>query len=755
MTSSWHNALARKELRALGPVWLAFGGLVLLGAAIWPGGNFVGYAAGTFFLAAMSIGHEYTNRTLPGLLAQPVSRRQMFIVKMVVVVALVAALGALASLVGLAGVDRWWHSPDWYARKRRVDQVAEHRPGHGTPVARLSPRCVSRRGSRWSAGAHSAASSSRPPPSASPGSAAISSAPSGSDWRLRTRCKINVFRTHFAWWTTSLVSLAGAVLTWRTFIRLEASEGSSGHLALGARRHVRNPEVDRLDRRAQAVVGTGRAKRTPSPEDGLRDRRPVHRFLVRDRLSARFLSPALTILLAPISFFYAGTVALLLGSFASAEERQLGTHHWQVLMPVSAWKQWTVKGFVVCGLSLLLGFVLPWALESTVSLPSDVGSFRDAGSAMPLALIGLAIASLYVSSVSSGGLRALVASLAAAAPVMALGGGLIWLFGTHMDRCGPHAARVGLVPQQCLPLGSRPRRRAVVGARSPLSRRSRLAIALLRFALANHASGDRNLKRVWRQLGWVGASAVVFTLVMGSLQAATLDDWQTTGAGGFRARGHVKLESNVPRAFDERAAGFIDLVPATEATGWTGFGWGSFGRSLTFSTTYAKPGRCFVRVGTWAAPGWALKSVMYQGRDISETTIDVTADLEDVVVTLSDQLGRIEVKVDPKASHLGRAVVYLFPADPALWSDPAVMNRRFSNEVVETSSDAPGVVAFDMPPDGDYLIVAVGMNPSSNLGGGADAVARRAAALAQIAPLADRIQARQGTTIKTTLTVRR
>jgi hypothetical protein len=468
-------------------------------------------------------------------------------------------------------------------------------------------------------------------------------------------------------------------------------------------------------------------------------------------VSARFLSPALTILLAPISFFYAGTVALLLGSFASAEERQLGTHQWQVLMPVSAWKQWTVKGFVVCGLSLLLGFALPWALDSTVSLPSDVGSFRDAGSAMPLVLIGLAIASLYVSSVSSGGLRALVASLAAAAPVVALGGGLVWLFGRTWTAAVPMLRESGWYRssafrsvQGLVHLRSSGQIAVIVAIAA--------AVALLWLALANHASGDRNLKRVWRQLGWVGAWAVVFTLVMGSLQAATLDDWQTTGAGGFRVRGRVKLESSASRAFDERFTGFIDLVPAT---GWRDGGWGVFGRNLTFITNYVKPDRCFVNVRTWAAPGWALKSVMYRGRDISETTIDLTADLEDVVVTLSDQLGRIEVRVDPQGARLPRAVVLLFPADPALWSNPAVMNRRFSDNSVVTSNDAAGVFAFDMPPDGEYLIVALDHYVSYNMLGGAEAAARLAAELAKVAPRADRIQARQGTTIKTTLTVRR
>ncbi len=69
-----------------------------------------------------------------------------------------------------------------------------------------------------------------------------------------------------------------------------------------------------------------------------------------------------------------------------------------------------------------------------------------------------------------------------------------------------------------------------------------------------------------------------------------------------------------------------------------------------------------------------------------------------------------------------------------------------------------------MPPDGDYLIAAVDLRPPArgsdyylayNMVVGTEAAARGAAALAQLAPRAERIHARQGTTIKTTLTVRR
>ena len=55
---------------------------------------------------------------------------------------------------------------------------------------------------------------------------------------------------------------------------------------------------------------------------------------------------------------------ILIGSLASAEERQLGTLEWQTLLPSPAWQQWAVKVGVTFGLALLLGVGLPALLHT-------------------------------------------------------------------------------------------------------------------------------------------------------------------------------------------------------------------------------------------------------------------------------------------------------------------------------------------------------------------------------------------------------
>ena len=69
----------------------------------------------------------------------------------------------------------------------------------------------------------------------------------------------------------------------------------------------------------------------------------------------RFAPEAVTSLAGAVAILYGPLLALLSGSLASAEERQLGTMEWQMLLPLPMWKQWAVKTATVAGLALVLG----------------------------------------------------------------------------------------------------------------------------------------------------------------------------------------------------------------------------------------------------------------------------------------------------------------------------------------------------------------------------------------------------------------
>ena len=54
------------------------------------------YVLGSVALGALSIGHEYTNRTLTLLLSLPADRRRLYLVKLGVLIPMLLTLGALA-----------------------------------------------------------------------------------------------------------------------------------------------------------------------------------------------------------------------------------------------------------------------------------------------------------------------------------------------------------------------------------------------------------------------------------------------------------------------------------------------------------------------------------------------------------------------------------------------------------------------------------------------------------------------------------
>jgi hypothetical protein len=129
---------------------------------------------------------------------------------------------------------------------------------------------------------------------------------------------------------------------------------------------------------------------------------------------------------ASLAALYTWLLAMLIGASASAEERALGTREWQMLQPYPFWKQWLIKVVTIGALALTLGNGLAAVMESAFPL------IRDSGSAWPISMPGprlgglflpgglssagtvvvlIAAVSLYASSISSGGLRALLVAL--------------------------------------------------------------------------------------------------------------------------------------------------------------------------------------------------------------------------------------------------------------------------------------------------------------------------------------------------------
>ncbi len=216
-----------------------------------------------------------------------------------------------------------------------------------------------------------------------------------------------------------------------------------------------------------------------------------------------------------------GAISLLAGSLASAEERQLGTSEWHTLLPMSARTQWTVKAGTALGVAVVVGLGVPMLLSSLarwsgihVDVPSPLQG--QAG----FVVIGLTVVSLYVSSLCTSGLRALVWSLLAAFGVLTLASRVLTL--TFELRIGPlldfNYARL---------LRDADTRQIVLVMTLNVLFFAMYAGGiglLLRFARVNHRSAERGARRIWNQMLRLGAFlALVMSLWFGVSQIYRAD----------------------------------------------------------------------------------------------------------------------------------------------------------------------------------------------------------------------------------------
>ena len=188
---------------------------------------------------------------------------------------------------------------------------------------------------------------------------------------------------------------------------------------------------------------------------------------------------------------YGAIVALLSGSLASAEERHLGVLESQVLMPISTVQQWAIKAGVVFGLCLLLAMALPAALI----LGSQVARSVSINVPFVVMVILLAAVGLYVSSVSSSGVKALLMSGPAALSLVVLipllGDSVLW------------AARLAGI-----------RLTHDIHGRGPTALIGVMIFSLLMgFGLSNHRSSDRSALGIWRQILWLSGSVACIMLI--------------------------------------------------------------------------------------------------------------------------------------------------------------------------------------------------------------------------------------------------
>jgi ABC-type transport system involved in multi-copper enzyme maturation permease subunit len=432
MMSALPGALVVKEGRALAPIWL--GAVLVIVAATMAGMLSVALLAFIFAAAALgvfSIGHEYANKTLTSLLAQPLNRSRLLLSKVVVLAPLLVLLSLVVAVVLLQadGIDR-------------VFGGTARAPGPNVLAAQpVDEALVSR-------------------------------------WQLALVLLTPLLGLCVAPWLTMVCRnlMAGLVFTlaipaglWIAgqiaravsvnfdFVELEVVHPfgyppalllmTIGIVAISALAVVHGRALfvglEAVDTPRQLLPAQRQSPtRAIATAGRTRPRHPVW-MLVQKEVQLQTIAFAVAGLyavgwiglsvarteqyiagqsFAMLTEMYGMFVALLVGALSSAEERSMGTAQWQMLQPLALWKQSLAKLVTIGLLTLLLGLAVPAILEAAFPLIVDSGRV---GPRLPIHLwlplqvvrgpvvtmLLITLFSAYGSTICSGGLRALLVAL--------------------------------------------------------------------------------------------------------------------------------------------------------------------------------------------------------------------------------------------------------------------------------------------------------------------------------------------------------
>jgi hypothetical protein len=447
------------------------------------------YATGTVVLGALAIGQEYSHHTLPAWLAQPVDRRRLLLTKLTVLLPMVATLAVFAAGAFLPGLV--FAAPPPYPVILLVGSLPAVCAIGVAPWFTMVGRG----------------------PLAG---AVFTVVPPGLMWAMGSYVGLPTFVFLAA---TMLLAAIGAVMTWRTFLRLESTGSHQAEIDLSAWLPRANGAVShaKADRpRGQVLVFIRRELRMQQATFIVAGLYVTTCLLtILGRQFSGGVNTDATLFVA--TFMNSGLVAFLSGAVVSAEERRLGTADWHNLLPMAAWKQWAMKVAVAVGLTYVLAALVP----EFIARLADVPGIRDGME--PLTVIVLCVVALYVSTLSTSGLRALLLT----GPVLFILGALLVVvqFAREVPESVPGASVTGwmasMVPVTSIELGGK-----VWGWLRSVQEgmAAGFVVLLLWFGHTNHRTADRSPGRVAKQFAWLVAFTW-FAALLTAFAGQVLENW--------------------------------------------------------------------------------------------------------------------------------------------------------------------------------------------------------------------------------------
>jgi hypothetical protein len=457
-----------KELRALLPTYCAVLVAVVVGSFsnsyTLIAAGLLGFAFGSVALGAQSFGHEYSHRTLGLLLSQPLDRRRLFVYKLAVLSVMLITLTG-TTLVMYQELLRRAASP--HTEPSMLVLAAACGLFMAPCLTMLCRNTLA------------AAVFTIAIPGLLSTGADIAG---GIIYGLQNAAAIDRCRFVVFWPGMFLICAAAAIGGWRMFQRLEVIEGHGAD--------VQFPES--LGAGSESAVGAPARRQHPVWALVKKDLRLQQiTFVVASLFVCVWLGLAWmertrpdspTVPLISLTVLYAGILAMLTGSLASAEERHLGTVEWQMLLPMAAWRQWAVKVGVVGGIVAVLGVALPALLGLVIPVREWFTPLMAGQLAATMLL--LTAGSLYLSSLCKSGVGALVLSFPSVVATVLF----VQTVGSQLWRGWRSSAfdQPFLDPVSVFFLLI-----AVVGG---------FVALLLRLAFLNHRTADRSVDRIAKQV---------------------------------------------------------------------------------------------------------------------------------------------------------------------------------------------------------------------------------------------------------------
>ena len=171
----------------------------------------------------------------------------------------------------------------------------------------------------------------------------------------------------------------------------------------------------------------------------------------------------------------------------------------------------------------------------------------------------------------------------------------------------------------------------------------------------------------------------------------------------LRIRGRVELQGTSPRTPPARLEQVAMVAQSVSGSPVLSNPLASPISGSEFSIGGLSPGRYFVRPAA-APPGWTLRSVTYNGRDVSETPLELQSEVDDVLVTFTDRWTSVRGTVRAPGGQADAGVIVVaFSTDFQAWSDFGPSPRRMRSAPTNKS----GGYEIAALPAGDYYLVAL------------------------------------------------